>query len=90
MRDSISTSRASSQIDMVPSISSGPSTGRAAFTLEIPPEELVMEEEIGRGTYGVVYKATWRGSNVAVKKLLKNIEQKELESFRSEALTMQK
>ncbi|KAL6076589.1 Constitutive triple response 4 [Balamuthia mandrillaris] len=33
-------------------------------------EELVFQEKIGQGGFGVVYKGTWRGTTVAIKKLL--------------------
>lgn len=33
-------------------------------------DSLVIHENIGSGSFGEVYRATWRGSNVAVKKLL--------------------
>ncbi|GAM23863.1 hypothetical protein SAMD00019534_070380 [Acytostelium subglobosum LB1] len=36
---------------------------------EIPFSELVVEREIGKGFFGKVYKATWRGKSVALKKI---------------------
>lgn len=37
---------------------------------EIPKDELVILERIGRGSFGVVKKGTWRGTDVAVKILM--------------------
>eukprot|EP01088_Endostelium_zonatum_P006348 TRINITY_DN18468_c0_g1_i1.p1 TRINITY_DN18468_c0_g1~~TRINITY_DN18468_c0_g1_i1.p1 ORF type:complete len:1043 (-),score=184.05 TRINITY_DN18468_c0_g1_i1:31-3159(-) len=37
---------------------------------EIDWDEIQLEEKIGQGGFGVVYKGSWRGTTVAVKKLL--------------------
>lgn len=42
---------------------------RRRMEWEIPLDEISLEEKIGQGTYGVVYKATRRGGPVAVKQL---------------------
>ncbi|KAH7695971.1 b-Raf proto-oncogene serine/threonine-protein kinase, partial [Aphelenchoides avenae] len=42
---------------------------RRRMEWEIPFDELSLEDEIGQGTYGIVYKATRRGGPVAVKQL---------------------
>lgn len=54
----------------------------------IPFDEMTIEDEIGRGAFGVVYSARWRGSKVAVKKLLSDVSEKDLDDFKSEAVTM--
>ena len=57
---------------------------------EIDPEEVAFGEKIGEGEFGVVYRATWRGTPVAAK-VLKSSEADfkvaELE-FRQEVATM--
>jgi LRR receptor-like serine/threonine-protein kinase FLS2 len=40
---------------------------------EIPWTEIEMQSEIGRGSYGVVYKARWRDMKVAVKTVAGNV-----------------
>ena len=46
------------------------------------------EKEVGRGAYGVVYQAKWRGGLVAVKALISNLQKSELEEFEAEAMLM--
>ena len=36
-------------------------------SLEIPFEEITLGKQISEGGYGIIYKATWRKSLVAVK-----------------------
>lgn len=61
---------------------------------EIPYSELILEKKpAGRGAYGVVYRGTWRGATVAVKKLnpdglLDDDHEKLLQEFRSEIYVM--
>ncbi|XP_021890586.1 serine/threonine-protein kinase CTR1-like isoform X1 [Carica papaya] len=38
--------------------------------LDIPWSELILKENIGAGSFGTVHRATWRGSDVAVKILM--------------------
>jgi hypothetical protein len=42
--------------------------GRRAGWL-VDPQEVILGEVIGRGTFGVVHRATWRGGCVAVKRV---------------------
>lgn len=37
---------------------------------EISADEIILHDELGRGSFGIVYEATYRGQQVAVKKLL--------------------
>eukprot|EP01114_Cavostelium_apophysatum_P023219 TRINITY_DN8684_c0_g1_i1.p1 TRINITY_DN8684_c0_g1~~TRINITY_DN8684_c0_g1_i1.p1 ORF type:complete len:321 (+),score=68.72 TRINITY_DN8684_c0_g1_i1:133-963(+) len=48
-------------------------------------DELSIKDELGRGTFGVVFKASWRGGLVAVKKLLTDkLTPSELAAFTKE------
>ena len=44
--------------------------GEVAAQLQIPFDQLEFLEEIGHGAYGVVFRARWHGSIVAVKRLM--------------------
>jgi hypothetical protein len=52
--------------------------------------DLQLGEEIGRGSSGVVYKATWRATEVAMKQLLssKQMSTKEIRDFIAEISLM--
>jgi len=53
--------------------------------LVLNPREITDLEEIGRGTYGVVYKGKCRGNNVAVKKLQRGkMNESQQEEFKRE------
>lgn len=56
---------------------------------EIDPSKLKMEDQIGEGEFGVVYKASWLGTTVAVK-VVKNAGQLALADFRTELNVLQK
>ncbi|KAL6071653.1 non-specific protein-tyrosine kinase [Balamuthia mandrillaris] len=62
-------------------------SGDESRTWEIEFSELEFQEEIGRGAFGVVWRAIWRDSEVAVKKL-NGMDEHELDDFRAEALVM--
>jgi len=55
-------------------------------------DEVELGEQIGAGTYGVVYKGIWRGSAVAVKVIRPNVligmGEAEIENFKGEAYIM--
>jgi len=55
----------------------------------IPYQSIQMIEELGRGGYGIVYKALWRKQEVAVKKIASN-DPVQLEEFRKEFSLMNK
>ncbi len=54
----------------------------------IPYEELNVENELGRGAFGVVYKATWSNQDVAVKKVRGEVTKDQLTEFLKEATLM--
>ncbi|ELP89213.1 serine/threonine protein kinase, putative [Entamoeba invadens IP1] len=59
--------------------------GNAALSTRLDPTELIDNEKVGEGSFGVVYKGTFRGNLVAIKKL-KNISNEEnvLDEFTKE------
>jgi hypothetical protein len=55
----------------------------------IPFNEISMEQEVGRGAFGVVYKGQWRGTSVAVKQILaEEMNEKEIKAFIAEISLM--
>lgn len=60
---------------------------------EIREEELLVEREIARGSFGVVLKGNWRGTDVAIKRMLHNphrLSDQERSDFRSEIMLLQR
>jgi len=55
----------------------------AGYEWEMDYKEIEIDKKLGKGCFGIVYKAKWRGIEVAVKKL-KTLGPKELEEFRAE------
>jgi len=51
---------------------------------QIGPEELILESELGRGCFGVVYKGRCRGKIVAIKKLHSNLGDEVVKDFQKE------
>jgi proprotein convertase subtilisin/kexin type 5 len=55
-------------------------------------DEIKVESRIGEGSFGVVFKANFRGAQVALKQmrspLFQNITQHDIEEFRKEAYMM--
>ncbi|KAL6746387.1 protein kinase [Haematococcus lacustris] len=56
---------------------------------EVDPASLVMMEKIGEGEFGIVHKASWHGTHVAVK-ILKETGAVALGDFRTELNVLQK
>eukprot|EP01111_Echinosteliopsis_oligospora_P013540 TRINITY_DN4878_c0_g1_i1.p1 TRINITY_DN4878_c0_g1~~TRINITY_DN4878_c0_g1_i1.p1 ORF type:complete len:522 (+),score=97.63 TRINITY_DN4878_c0_g1_i1:241-1806(+) len=59
--------------------------------IKIESRELVLENEIGHGSFGQVYRGVWRGTEVAIKKLPKDSMMKDnqsLSDFMKEAFIM--
>lgn len=59
-------------------------------TWEIDFNELILEEEIGSGSFGVVWRGQWRNTEVAVKQMKGQMNEKQLLSFQQEAGLLQK
>jgi len=55
--------------------------------LRIPFSEVIVDQEIGRGSFGTVYKGRWEGVQVAIK-VCSTVEQKQLNEFITEAKLM--
>jgi len=68
-----------------PQHQAAPAAAAVVNDIEIPFAELKFGDRIGEGTFGLVYKATWRGSPVAVKMLkMQSITDHALQEFRKE------
>ena len=66
-------------------VSSEKKVKEQTYEWEIPYEELEIGEKLGEGTFGIVYKAKWRGTTVAVKELKsKMLGDEQLNEFRKE------
>ncbi len=47
-----------------------------------------MQNELGQGAYGTVYKGKWRNQQVAIKKLNGNVNKQQTDEFTCEAVLM--
>lgn len=56
--------------------------------MEIPFKDIQLGHKVGEGGFGCVYKANWRGSPVAVKKLIKEVTNANLLEFKKELQTL--
>jgi len=71
--------------------SSSSSTSTEEDTWEIDPKELEISREIARGSFGIVYQAMFRGTEVAVKKLIQQkLSAEQMQEFVSEINIMKK
>jgi hypothetical protein len=59
--------------------------GQDAGSWEIDPGEMTLGQRIGIGSYGEVYKGSWRGTEVAVKRFLEqNLSPQLVQEFKDE------
>jgi tRNA A-37 threonylcarbamoyl transferase component Bud32 len=67
-----------------------PGLDDAAGAWEIDPHEVTLGPRIGIGSYGEVYKGTWRGTEVAVKRFLEqqDLSPQLVQEFRDEVAMM--
>jgi hypothetical protein len=57
--------------------------------IKIDSDQLVLKQEIGRGSFGQVFKGVWRGTEVAIKRIPANcIRESETRDFMKEAFIM--
>jgi hypothetical protein len=73
-----------SQLPIIPESSAGMKRTPMSptHTAEINPSEIICEQRIGQGTFGIVYKGLYRSQIVAIKKLKIDISDKNiLDSF---------
>jgi len=80
-------------LSVTPRISTGiverPPSVYKSDSLEIDPKELTLEQQLGAGAYGVVYKGKWRGGWVAIKKVHDGVKQAAIDDFMKEVHLMQ-
>eukprot|EP00727_Mastigamoeba_balamuthi_P006875 m51a1_g2808 putative protein kinase (634) ;mRNA; r:123326-127230 len=67
-----------------------PSDSDQSFEWEIPLSQIHKEAKLGEGTFGLVFKAKWRGCPVAVKEIRGQITQEAVEDFKKEITLMSK
>lgn len=57
--------------------------------IKIDSDQLVFKQEIGRGSFGQVFKGTWRGTEVAIKRIPANcMRESETKDFMKEAFIL--
>lgn len=58
-------------------------------TLRVKADEISLEEPLGAGSFGEVFRGRWRNTQVAVKKLRSELSEAAMRGFASEATLMQ-
>jgi len=64
-----------------------PNDSSISHKYDLKYTELVFDAQIGKGSFGIVYRGHWRGVEVAIKELI-SLSQEEKESFIAEAKLM--
>jgi len=63
--------------------------GKISVSLTIPQDKIIRGDKLGEGGFGIVYRAKWQGTDVAVKTLhINNFNQDTLDDFKNEASIM--
>ncbi|GIL86941.1 hypothetical protein Vretimale_15526 [Volvox reticuliferus] len=80
-----------SPLGLQPSLSGSMPLPPSYRDFEINPDELTFKNRVGIGSYGEVYRGTWRGTEVAIKRFLEqNLSQVTIKEFRGEVMIMSK
>ncbi|BFU24650.1 protein kinase domain containing protein [Entamoeba histolytica] len=66
-----------------------PLQGKTQYSPRLNPEEIISENVIGEGSFGVVFKGKYRGSTVVIKKF-KNMRDESLKEFDKEVTMLDK
>ena len=82
------TSSASSTIQSPSSLHRYSSNHHLMIDGIIPISEIRNWKQIEKGSFGIIYEATWRGTRIAVKKLPTTLNEKALKEFYQEAALM--
>lgn len=82
---------AASPLALQPTLSASMPLPPSYKDLEIEPSELTFGARIGMGSYGEVFRGTWRGTDVAIKRFLEqNLSASTIREFRDEVMIMSK
>ncbi len=82
---------ATSPLALQPTLSASMPLPPSYKDLEIEPSELTFGARIGMGSYGEVFRGTWRGTDVAIKRFLEqNLSAGTIREFRDEVMIMSK
>lgn len=79
----------SSNIPSTPSLQKKNASRKILHEFELDFNELVFGEEVGRGSFGIVFHGRWRGTDVAIKQMKSEaMTERELQDFETEASLM--